>query len=276
MANEIRLRNNNISGTITDNPLTNVATTINSPGFVDLPTVTAVNHLILILDPLEINGTAEIVQVTAHTAAASSVTVVRGFDGSSARAHILGTTWFHGPVASDYNLTDIAALSTNRPASPTQGQLIYETDTNSYVGRAAGSVWQTVVPLGAWTSFTPTLVQLGAVTKTVNYARFIRIGRLIISQVRLTVTGSGTGANNVFIGLPVTAAGADGRPWGTGEIFDTSAGALYSGNVITLGTTDVIIRAANTSVSALGTTTFTAGLAAGDEVGYSIMYEAAS
>lgn len=129
MANEIRLRRNNIAGTITDNPLSNVATTINSPGFVDLPVVDTTNHLILILDPLEVNGTAEIVQVTAHSAASSSVTVVRGFEGSSARTHILGTTWFHGPVVSDWNYTQRTALSTRRPTSPFTGEMIYETDT---------------------------------------------------------------------------------------------------------------------------------------------------
>lgn len=102
MANEIRLRRNNIAGTITDNPLAIGATTINSAGFADLPVVDATNHLILILDPLEVGGTAEIVRVTAHTAAATSVTVVRGQEGSVARSHVFGTTWFHGPVASDH------------------------------------------------------------------------------------------------------------------------------------------------------------------------------
>lgn len=102
MANEIRLRRNNISGTITDNPLTIGATTINSAGFADLPVVDGTNHLLLILDPTEVGGTAEIVRVTAHTAAATSVTVARGVEGSTARSHVFNTTWFHGPAASDY------------------------------------------------------------------------------------------------------------------------------------------------------------------------------
>ncbi len=141
MANEIRLRNNNISGTITDNPLAIGATTINSAGFVDLPVVDATNHLILILDPLEVGGTAEIVKVTAHTAAATSVTVQRGQDGSVARSMVFNTTWFHGPVASDYNYTQRTALSTQRTAAPFIGELIYETDTNRWAAWN-GSVWQ--------------------------------------------------------------------------------------------------------------------------------------
>lgn len=138
MANEIRLRRNNIAGTITDNPLTNVATTINSPGFVDLPTVDTTNHLILILDPLETAGPAEIVRVTAHTAAATSVTVTRGAEGSAARTHSLGTTWFHGPVASDTDLVDVT--SSTRPSVPYTGELIVETDTKKLMGYT-GTDW---------------------------------------------------------------------------------------------------------------------------------------
>lgn len=141
MANEIRLRANNISGTTTDNPLTAGATTINSPGFVDLPVVNTTNHLILILDPLETAGAAEIVQVTSHAASSPSVTVVRGFDTTTPRQHNLGTTWFHGPVVSDYNFTQRTALSTNRPAAPINGELIYETDTDRWVARSSGGVW---------------------------------------------------------------------------------------------------------------------------------------
>lgn len=129
MANEIRLRSNSLTGTITDNPLTSGATTINSAGFASLPTVTASNSLALILDPLGVGGTPEIVLVTAHTAAATSVTVLRGQEGSIARSMVFGTTWDHGPTVADYNFTDRAALSTNRPASPFAGQMIYETDT---------------------------------------------------------------------------------------------------------------------------------------------------
>lgn len=138
MANEIRLRRNNIAGTITDNPLTNVATTINSPGFVDLPTVDATNHLILILDPLETAGPAEIVRVTAHTAAATVVTVTRGAEGSAARTHSLGTTWFHGPVTTDW--TEVLTSGT-RPTVPYTGELLYETDTVRY-SAYDGTTWR--------------------------------------------------------------------------------------------------------------------------------------
>lgn len=138
MANEIRLRRNNISGTITDNPLLIGATTINSPGFVDLPTVDTTNHLLLILDPTETNGAAEIVRVTAHTAASSTVTVVRGAETTTPRQHALGVTWHHGPVTTDYAET---LTSSTRPTTPHTGELIYETDTARY-SSYDGSAWQ--------------------------------------------------------------------------------------------------------------------------------------
>lgn len=142
MANEIRIRRNNIGGVTTDNPLSNVATTINSPGFVDLPTVDATSHLILVLDPLELAGPAEIVRVTAHTAAASSCTIVRGAEGSAARTHTAGTTWYHGPVTSD---TTEVLTSGTRPSVPYEGELIYETDTDD-VFLYNGASWCRVYP----------------------------------------------------------------------------------------------------------------------------------
>lgn len=81
------LYDNFLSGGITDNPLAIGATTINSTSFALLPAVSAPDVMWLTLDPLAANGSPEIVQITAHTAAAGSVTVVRG-------------TEHHRPVAS--------------------------------------------------------------------------------------------------------------------------------------------------------------------------------
>lgn len=101
MANEIRLRSNNQFGALSVG-ITDVDTTLTSPDFVTLPTVDTTNHLILTLDPNETNGPAEIVRVTAHSAASTTLTVERGYEGSVARAHLSGITWLHGPVVSDF------------------------------------------------------------------------------------------------------------------------------------------------------------------------------
>lgn len=134
-------------------------------------------------------------------------------------------------------------------------------------------------PLGVdgWTSFTPTLTQSATVTKTLTYARYQRVGRLIVAQVFLTVTGSGTASNGIIIGLPVTAA-LTTQPLevGTGTVFDVSANQAFKGNAILNSGTGVNIRATGTSTSVMGAADFTAGLANNDTVSYTVMYEAAS
>lgn len=93
------------SGTLTDNPLTNVATSVNSAGFSALPTVANPDTCWLVLDPEGTAGTPEIVQVTVHTAAATVCTIVRGqqtaFGGSTARQHAVGTKWVLALTPSD-------------------------------------------------------------------------------------------------------------------------------------------------------------------------------
>jgi hypothetical protein len=139
-------------------------------------------------------------------------------------------------------------------------------------------------PIGVdgWTAYTPTLVQSGAVTKTVTYARYQRVGRLIVAQVKLDCTGAGTANNAITIGFPVTGATVNNEVLGAGGVFDASAGIWYMGSVIATGAPAtgncVIISGSGTPSAALGQTggVMTAALAAGDIVTVSITYEAAS
>lgn len=247
MANELRLRVNNVSGSINDNPLTNVATTINSPLFADLPTVDATNHLILTLDPLEIYGAAEHVRVTAHTAAATSVTVIRGQESSAARQHPLGTVWFHGPVASDFGLT------------------------NSYAD--------------PWLTFSPTWTQGVTVTKTDLYSRYTKDGRRVTFSFSLQATGAGTATTTQSVSLPFPVAGLGGEriPMGTATFFDSSANTFYHCLAIMqtpAGTALIFYPTAATGglgsqflgLSASGGTT--AAVAVNDTIAGTVVYEA--
>ena len=94
-----------LAGSITDNPLASGATTITSPDFSALPTIASPNTMWLILDPLGTGGTPEIVQVTTHTAGATTVTATRGLQtadgGSATRSHASGTAWTSGLTTSD-------------------------------------------------------------------------------------------------------------------------------------------------------------------------------
>lgn len=97
-----RLRSNNVFGTLTDNPLTNVATVMNAAGLANLAAVTGTDVAVVTLDPNRVNGAPEIVYVTAHTAAATSATILRGQEGTAARQHPSGTFWTHSPTAVDH------------------------------------------------------------------------------------------------------------------------------------------------------------------------------
>ena len=88
-------------GSITDAPLSNVATTINSAAFADLPAVTGSDTMWITLDPAGANGAPEIVSVTAHTAAATSVTVVRAQQSTTARSHPVSSVWAHSLTTTD-------------------------------------------------------------------------------------------------------------------------------------------------------------------------------
>lgn len=136
-----RLRANLQFGIITDNPLTAGATAINSSGFATLPVVAGSDDLLLTLDPGALFGAPEIVRVTGHTIGATSVTVVRGHDGTTARSHNAGVQWVHGEYVEDLILQ---CTSTTRPSAPSiglyTGMMIFETDTNRML-RWNGSTW---------------------------------------------------------------------------------------------------------------------------------------
>lgn len=125
-----RIRQNNIFGNTTDNPLTAGAGTFNSPELANLQVVASA-HAIVTLDPLREFGEPEIVIVTVHTAAATVATITRGAYGTVARSHPIGTLWVHAAVDEDF--IEVLTSST-RPSDPYEGQFIYETDTNKLVG----------------------------------------------------------------------------------------------------------------------------------------------
>jgi hypothetical protein len=118
-----RLRSDFDSGTITDNPLTSGAATINSAGFASLPVVTAPDLLAIVLDPD--SATPEIVWVDSHVASATSVTALRAKEGTSAREHASGTAWAHTITAYDLDLIprvlDEARTTSSYTVPPTAG-----------------------------------------------------------------------------------------------------------------------------------------------------------
>lgn len=129
----------------------------------------------------------------------------------------------------------------------------------------------------AWTTYTPQIDQ-GATTniaKTVTYARYRKVGRLVIVQVDLSITGTGTAASNITVTLPFNAVRTTGAPViGTAFVFDASANATYKAlaQVNAAGTVR-FAPAATTTAGALGADTFTAALANGDFISFQVTYE---
>lgn len=131
---------------------------------------------------------------------------------------------------------------------------------------------------GAWTSYTPTLDQAGAVTKTVDYAKYMQIGRMVVVEIFLTVTGTGTGANAVQVGLPITAASSLGLIVGSFNVYDNSASQIITGASVLTSTNTVAGFTGGGPVTnnLMGTVGFTAGLASSDVVRVFLTYEAAT
>jgi hypothetical protein len=91
-------------GTITDNPLSSTATTMDSAGLANFPTVIngETYAAVTIYDQTGTITTPEVVWITAHASGATSATVLRGQEGSTARSHGQGEAWVNGPTTLDY------------------------------------------------------------------------------------------------------------------------------------------------------------------------------
>ena len=127
---------------------------------------------------------------------------------------------------------------------------------------------------GAWTSYTPTLAQ-GASTniaKTVIYAKYLSIGKLIIAQVYLQATAGGTAGSAITVSLPVVAA-SFGFVVGSGFFYDASVTG-YPAVVYLNSTTNLsVVRADAAGVGEIGSDTNIA-VASSDILRVSAMYEA--
>lgn len=129
--------------------------------------------------------------------------------------------------------------------------------------------------IGAWTSFTPTLVQGAAVGKTVAQASYMKIGRLVVANYYLSVSGAGTAGAVVQLGLPFTSGSVGFAGVGSGMIFDSSTGLFYNGHAV-ISTASTVQFAPNGVGNYLGAASFTAALAVNDIVSACISYQSVS
>lgn len=127
-----------------------------------------------------------------------------------------------------------------------------------------------------WTSYTPTLTQGVAVTKTVNYAKYARVGKTVVLNVHMSATGAGTATSIVTVSLPVNSVGVSGTlglACGAGYFYDASTTQWYV-LAPTTGTTVVNFGADATGANSFGAVPAVT-IANTDVITFFCMYEAA-
>ena len=126
---------------------------------------------------------------------------------------------------------------------------------------------------GAWTAWTPTLAQSSEVAKTVSGATYIQVGKLVIANFFLTVTGTGSAGSSMTVGLPVEAK-STALNIGGGSIFDASATTAYSGQWFNTTSTAAIFVGDWSGQNSWGIAPSIA-LATNDLIRGTVIYEAA-
>ena len=187
----------------------------------------------------------------------------------------IAATWANAVRDATVQVTTSAARPT-----PAEGMVIYETDTElmyAYNGTTWIQVASAVAAntFGAWTTFTATLVQGVTPAQTATYAKFSRIGKTVMGNVHITLSGTGTAATAITVttsGLPGISAQR-----GVGAFVYSRIGTgLYTGTVELSATPTFIFYGGNGAVptTQLGATpNFQAGAGGADYLKFSFLYE---
>ena len=131
-----------------------------------------------------------------------------------------------------------------------------------------------VMAISEWTSFSPTVTQSGAVTKTNTYSKYKSYGGTVEVIAYLTMTGAGTGNNVITVSLPVTGITATGLVIGCGEVVDTGSQRISTNVYVNTTTTVKFLSTAGALTDFVGKDPNFA-LASGDTIAFTCRYEAA-
>lgn len=155
----------------------------------------------------------------------------------------------------------VITTSTNRPSSPHEGMVIYETNTDRVL-IYDGSNWIDVLQItDGFTLASPTLTQGVTLTLTVNYSRYFKVGKLFIWSFKLSINSAGTASNAFELTLPVTLHNANASR-GSFRYFD-SGSTNYAGTIVA-NTTNTVRFVRDADGNAFGVATPTA--ASGDNI----------
>lgn len=167
----------------------------------------------------------------------------------------------------DYNYR--VCTSSTRPTG-VAGLQIFETDTNRVLTHD-GTGW--IIMSEPVQTYTPTLTQSGAITKTVTQAIYQRSNGRCQGQVFMSLTSSGTGGVVIVVGLPVATLIVQRGQLGSGVVYDGST-AYYDCGLVSYGAggTQAYFKGWSTLAGGMGVAGMTAALVSGDQIGYHFDY----
>ena len=165
-------------------------------------------------------------------------------------------------------LTGAAIAALTAPQKPA-GLVVYNTTTNK-LQISDGTNFADVDTTPAWTDWTPTLTQGSAVSKTINAARYIRVGDMVTAFADLSAAASGTAGQLISVTLPVDAVAVNR---GAGVFWHFDSGTTNYVGFVQIDPVGVAKFLVSGYGSDHGTQPVT--LASGDRITFSVTYEAA-
>jgi hypothetical protein len=120
-------------------------TSISSTAFANLSTAYTTSAVLPMVLHNPATGVREVVWVTAHTAASTAVTVIRGKEGTSAQAWPSGTQWICAPTAARDGLSAYSAATLTGMTDQHVGMRALETDSSVVKHWTYAAGWQAEV-----------------------------------------------------------------------------------------------------------------------------------
>lgn len=266
---------NFLRGTLTADPGAGGAT-LTSAELASMATFGTPDFMWVTLDPAGVNGAPEIVKITTHTAAATTAAMTRGQQGTTARAHPVGTAWRQTWTRDDGLLSkNFSGLEIARPTASAalDGYTYYATDTDR-VSFCDGTGW--VIMSEPSQSFTPTWVSGLTTTSGTNVGAYKRGDGWIDVQAQFTFGASSAVTGNLVFQYPIAAFSGSVTPQFQVAFYDSSAATTYDGMAATPNTTQVALCAIGTAATyasiGLLSSTVPFTWAVGDEIYVSARY----
>jgi len=207
----LRLYSNYLFGTLSAGIATSDLT-INGAFLANLPAISGTTYCPLTLqDP--VSGNFEIVHVTAHTASATSATVTRAQEGTTARSWVSGSFIANSPLAMDDGTVDTLANLNTNAAQYQIGALGVDSD-NSRVHTMTNAGW-----------LSPMYAEPGANTPANDATVTPLSANIQFGSGTFSLTTSGAGIGTITIPKPLSTKMIAALCWQTGGL---STGQLFT------------------------------------------------